>query len=427
MSTDINVAFNNKKLTIDFLVPCGGRGGVENVLNDTALYLKSLGIRVRVIQLVYNDYSWPDSSLEYYTINIDRAISDFSDYVPMCEQYLCELGAPDIIIATPLPMLTMIIKLALLNNHMNSKIISWLHGPLKVYDDNAYGGLECLKYADLVMVLSHSSYQYIKKNNSTINVVLVKNPIDFSSLIYHTNYKPECRTLAFIGRLSKEKNVDIACVGYYQCYMNKIVKGNFCKGKLYSGENLISEICEDGYYNLAVWNKLFKRSIFDKIRFPDNRYEDAFIFFEILERVSKVYISQETKYFYRQRKDSIMNKVFDDNVLDNITYRELFLETAHKRYQRLIPLMSFNCKMGYFFVLGILAKSKDIKNKFELARELQRKMREGIKEVIKSDKVNFNGKIAYTSLAVSFKLYQYLFELNKFIKKLSGKQNILYP
>lgn len=50
--------------------------------------------------------------------------------------------------------------------------------------------------------------------------------------------------------------------------------------------------------------------------------------------------------------------------------------------------------MGYFFVLGILAKSKDIKNKFELARELQRKMREGIKEVIKSDKVNFNGKIA---------------------------------
>ena len=209
--------------------------------------------------------------------------------------------------------------------------------------------------------------------------------------------------------------------------MNKIVKGNFCKGKLYSGENLISEICEDGYYNLAVWNKLFKRSIFDKIRFPDNRYEDAFIFFEILERVSKVYISQETKYFYRQRKDSIMNKVFDDNVLDNITYRELFLGTAHKRYQRLIPLMSFNCKMGYFFVLGILAKSKDIKNKFELARELQRKMREGIKEVIKSDKVNFNGKIAYTSLAVSFKLYQYLFELNKFIKKLSGKQNILYP
>ena len=78
-------------------------------------------------------------------------------------------------------------------------------------------------------------------------------------------------------------------------------------------------------------------------------------------------------------------------------------------------------------MLGILAKSKDIKNKFELARELQRKMREGIKEVIKSDKVNFNGKIAYTSLAVSFKLYQYLFELNKFIKKTVWQTEYIIP
>lgn len=83
--------------------------------------------------------------------------------------------------------------------------------------------------------------------------------------------------------------------------------------------------------------------------------------------------------------------------------------------------------MGYFFVLEILVKSKDIKRNVELAIELQQKMRKGMKEVIKSGKVNFNGKIAYVSLAASFKLYQYLFELNKFIKKLSGKQNILYP
>ena len=68
--------------------------------------------------------------------------------------------------------------------------------------------------------------------------------------------------------------------------MNKIVKGNFCKGKLYSGENLISEICEDGYYNLAVWNKLFKRSIFDKIRFPDNKSRN------------KIFLSAEKRQYH---------------------------------------------------------------------------------------------------------------------------------
>ena len=55
----------------------------------------------------------------------------------------------------------------------------------------------------------------------------------------------------------KEKNVDIACVGYYQCYMNKIVKGNFCKGKLYSGENLISEICEESSSMEQVIQKIY--------------------------------------------------------------------------------------------------------------------------------------------------------------------------
>lgn len=198
----------NHPITIDFLVPCGGKGGVEIVLNDTAMYLKSLGIHIRIVQLVYNDSAWPDSSLEYYTIQTNRAIADISDYIPLCEQYLNELKAPDIIIATPLPMLTMIIKLALLNCHMNAHIISWLHGPLHIYDENAVGGLDCLKYADLVMVLNQGSYSYIK-NNSDIRVALVKNPIDFESLQYHDIYNPECRTLVYIGRLSSEKNVSL--------------------------------------------------------------------------------------------------------------------------------------------------------------------------------------------------------------------------
>ena len=66
----------------------------------------------------------------------------------------------------------------------------------------------------------------------------------------------------------KEKNVDIACVGYYQCYMNKIVKGNFCKGKLYSGENLISEICEDVSNRLQYSNKVGK-TITLKVKYDD--------------------------------------------------------------------------------------------------------------------------------------------------------------
>ena len=212
MSTNINkqhpIPNIDRPVTIDFLVPCGGRSGVEIVLNDTAMYLKNIGIHVRIIQLVYNDYAWPDSSLEYYTIRTNRNVTNISDYIPLCEQYLTELKAPDIIIATPLPMLTTIIKLALLNCHMDARVVSWLHGPLHVYEEYSTGGLDCLKYADLVMVLSRSSYNYIK-DNSDIRVALVKNPIDFNLLQYHDTYNPECKTLIYVGRLSAEKNVSL--------------------------------------------------------------------------------------------------------------------------------------------------------------------------------------------------------------------------
>ncbi len=84
------------------------------------------------------------------------------------------MGAPDIIIATPFPMLTMFIKLALLETNMTSKIISWLHAPIKAYDDNAAGGPECLNYANLVLVLSRSNYHIIHSFNPDINIRLVK-------------------------------------------------------------------------------------------------------------------------------------------------------------------------------------------------------------------------------------------------------------
>lgn len=46
----------NRNITIDFLVPYGGNGGVESVLNELALFLMKHDIHVRVIQLEQYTY-----------------------------------------------------------------------------------------------------------------------------------------------------------------------------------------------------------------------------------------------------------------------------------------------------------------------------------------------------------------------------------
>lgn len=210
LSTDnTNDSSTKYTYTIDFLVPYGSHGGIESVLNDTALSLLQQNIRVRVIQLSKASNRWVHPDIEFYTISQSAPFNDVTEYIPLCKQYLISLGAPDIIIATPFPMLTMFIKLALLETNMTSKIISWLHAPIKAYDDNAAGGPECLNYADLVLVLSRSNYHIIHSFNPDINIRLVKNPIDIDSLHFYSHYNTKSRNLYYIGRLSQEKNVSL--------------------------------------------------------------------------------------------------------------------------------------------------------------------------------------------------------------------------
>ena len=58
----------------------------------------------------------------------------------------------------------------------------------------------------------------------------------------------------------------------------------------------------------TVWNKLYKRHIFDNVRFPKGLInEDSYILLQTLDASSKYVIIEEKLYYYYQRADSIMH------------------------------------------------------------------------------------------------------------------------
>lgn len=65
----------------------------------------------------------------------------------------------------------------------------------------------------------------------------------------------------------------------------------------------------------AVWNKLYKRCIFDEVRFYGKRAEDERVHTEILSRNYSVTIISEFLYIYCRNVDSITHKDFDSNSL----------------------------------------------------------------------------------------------------------------
>lgn len=63
--------------------------------------------------------------------------------------------------------------------------------------------------------------------------------------------------------------------------------------------------------NYFVWNKLYKRYLFDDLKFPIGKtYEDAFIIPEIIGRATKIVICPDFLYYYIIRNDSITHVPF---------------------------------------------------------------------------------------------------------------------
>lgn len=69
----------------------------------------------------------------------------------------------------------------------------------------------------------------------------------------------------------------------------------------------------------TAWGKLYKRNVFDNIRYPENKkYEDTFIIHRIYGNVAKLVFSNNKLYYYRVRKDSLVNSKYSLKNLDEI-------------------------------------------------------------------------------------------------------------
>lgn len=69
----------------------------------------------------------------------------------------------------------------------------------------------------------------------------------------------------------------------------------------------------------AVWGKLYRRSLFDGLRFPDGKiHEDQYVTSVALYRCQKIAVLNQVLYYYRLRENSITSSVFTQKHFDNI-------------------------------------------------------------------------------------------------------------
>jgi glycosyltransferase involved in cell wall biosynthesis len=131
----------------------------------------------------------------------------------------------------------------------------------------------------------------------------------------------------------------------------------------YSNENTPEKVLEGIYKishnirlsNNCVWNRLYKRRLFDDIRFPERKtFEDIFVMHRLVDNANKIVLSTQCKYYYLLRENGITLSPFNLGHMDNFeAYKERYNYISNK-----YPSLEKVCKKFIFSsLLWVMGKA----------------------------------------------------------------------
>jgi len=140
----------------------------------------------------------------------------------------------------------------------------------------------------------------------------------------------------FIGYLIRnimDTNSDIAICGYVM--VNEVGQQRHYSieesRKILEHEQAISALFAQIEFGCMIWLKLYKKYLFDNIRFPKGKlYEDIAISLLLFDRSKRCVICNDELYYYFQREGSIVNSKFNERKLDMLEYVQRMIEYSHR-------------------------------------------------------------------------------------------------
>ncbi len=133
------------------------------------------------------------------------------------------------------------------------------------------------------------------------------------------------------------ENADIAACGILTCDGDKHTAWG-CKDVVGTPEEIYALLYNDTAYPVAAWNKLYRHSCWEALRFPVGKTcEDAFTTYQLIHNARRIVMVPEALYCYRIRPGSIMTSSFSLKKLDEeeawrCNYQ--FMEHYHPQFRK---------------------------------------------------------------------------------------------
>ena len=177
-----------------------------------------------------------------------------------------------------------------------------------------------------------------------------------------------------------------------------------------SSEQAIKMVMEAKILSVTAVNKLYRKSLFSDLKFEVGKIaEDAFIMIKLLDKCEKIVATNEKKYYYVHRENSITTQKFSTKFLNVIEAYEQNSNIISEKYPKLKDVAQTRMNWAYFYVLDRLLLDDNYNDK-ELENKLISYLKNYRKDILNDPLFTKGRKIGFIALLLSRNLYRKLIE-----------------
>ncbi|GHT78392.1 hypothetical protein FACS1894104_1530 [Actinomycetota bacterium] len=209
-----------------------------------------------------------------------------------------------------------------------------------------------------------------------------------------------------------KEQADVAFVDYQiAADINQEILNPVQKIAIYDSKNILTYYLKTNEY--GVWMRLYKRQLFNEDMFDEGHiYEDVVFGFRVLQKSTKIVVSNQKKYFYFVNPDGISYRPMSQKDFDLFYSGDLLVKAAQEQGgDELIKLAQTKRQRACFTLLirmALTGTDSELDER-EVAKQLQQELRQNYWFLMRST-MPPNRKLLMTLACVSYGL----------VKKMAG-------
>lgn len=129
---------------------------------------------------------------------------------------------------------------------------------------------------------------------------------------------------------------------------------------IFTPEDALSGLITTGIFRYLVWNKLYRRSAIESLRFLSGKiHEDVFYVYQAFGLCKKIIKLHTSLYLYRQWPESIMGTAFSLKRLDSLEARKAQIQYMDCHFPSLVPVATSQYLGSCLYYAQMALRSKD--------------------------------------------------------------------